>query len=286
VLDGVMLLWFLLTAASVLFVAIDIRSTPESPVLKWGFVLLTAYAGPLGAFLYVLGCREPLPGLHERYVAVRWRQVLGSTMHCVAGDGIGILAGAAIGAVLTLPQLADIALEYVLGFGFGWTIFQALFMRDTAGGSYRRSLTSTFMPEFLSMNVLMAGMMPVAAFGRMLLGFRPGPSTPEFWFIMSMALMVGFVVAYPMNWWLVAKGLKHGMMTVRPRAEKKEAPMTTAAPQEHAAGHEAERAGGQDTGHGAGHGPPPSTAEIAGMAALSVVLFGLGIGLALALGGH
>lgn len=30
---------------------------------------------------------------------------------------------------------------------------------------------------------------------------------------MSMALLTGFVVAYPINWWLVAKGLKHGMMT-------------------------------------------------------------------------
>src|SRR5262245_38295503 len=92
-LDGVMLLWFVLTAAALLFVAIDIRSTPESPVLKWGFVLLTAYTGMVGAFLYVLGCREPLPGTHEQYVAARWRQVLGSTMHCVAGDGVGILAG-------------------------------------------------------------------------------------------------------------------------------------------------------------------------------------------------
>src|SRR6476619_1872717 len=68
-LAGVMLLWFLLTAASLLCVAVDIRSTPESPVLKWGFVLLTAYTGVFGAFLYVLGCREPLPGLHERYTA-------------------------------------------------------------------------------------------------------------------------------------------------------------------------------------------------------------------------
>jgi hypothetical protein len=80
-LNGVMLLWFLLTAMAVAFVAIDIRSTPESPVLKWGFVLLTAYIGVFGAFLYVLGCREPLPGLHERYIAVRWRQVLGSTIY-------------------------------------------------------------------------------------------------------------------------------------------------------------------------------------------------------------
>jgi hypothetical protein len=33
---------------------------------------------------------------------------------------------------------------------------------------------------------------------------------------MSMGLLVGFIVAYPMNWWLVANHLKHGMMTVRP----------------------------------------------------------------------
>jgi len=132
--SGVMLLWFILTAMSVVFVAIDIRKTPESKVLKWGFILLTAYTGPFGAFLYAIGCREPLPGLHERYVSVRWRQVLGSTMHCVAGDGVGILVGAVIGSFLSLALFKDIALEYVLGFGFGWTIFQALFMKDTAGG--------------------------------------------------------------------------------------------------------------------------------------------------------
>ena len=39
IIDGVMLLWFMLTALSVAFVAIDIRTTPESPVMKWGFVL-------------------------------------------------------------------------------------------------------------------------------------------------------------------------------------------------------------------------------------------------------
>ncbi len=72
-LDGVMLLWFVLAALSLAFVVVDIRATPESTVMKWGFVLLTAYTGPIGAFLYVLGCREPLSGLHERYVAIRWR---------------------------------------------------------------------------------------------------------------------------------------------------------------------------------------------------------------------
>jgi hypothetical protein len=142
VLDGVMLLWFVQTAVALVFVAIDIRSTPESPVLKWGFILLTAYTGVVGAFLYVLGCREPLPGLHERYVAARRRQVLGSTMHCVAGDGVGIIAGAVIASVFGIAGLKEVVLEYVLGFAFGWTIFQALFMRDSpAAPIARRSPT-------------------------------------------------------------------------------------------------------------------------------------------------
>ncbi len=61
-LNGIILTWFVLTALSVVFVAIDIRSTPESPVLKWGFVIVTLFTGPIGAMLYVLGCREPLAG--------------------------------------------------------------------------------------------------------------------------------------------------------------------------------------------------------------------------------
>jgi hypothetical protein len=184
-------------------------------VLKWGFVLLTLYSGPFGAFLYVLGCREPLPGLHERYVSQRWRQVLGSTMHCVAGDGVGILAGAVIGAAIALPISADLALEYVLGFGFGWAIFQALFMRAMAGGSYASSLRATFMSELLSMNCLMGGMIAVSTLAWKGVAEAHDPLSPLFWFRMSIALMSGFVVAYPMNWWLVANHLKHGMMTVR-----------------------------------------------------------------------
>jgi hypothetical protein len=283
-LSGVMLLWFVLTAAAIVFVAIDIRATPESPVLKWGFVLLTAYTGPIGAFLYVLGCREPLPGLHERYVAVRWRQVLGSTMHCVAGDGVGILAGAALASFLTLPHLAGVAVEYLLGFGFGWTVFQALFMRDMAGGSYPRALLDTFIPEFLSMNFLMAGMVPVAALGRTLAGGHLDPIAPAFWFVMSMALLAGFVLAYPVNGWLVARGLKHGMMTVR-----RPAPAGAPAREPHASpggwGGAGERAPGMATPHvrRTGHESRPSIANVAGMSVLSMAVLALAIAAALAI---
>jgi hypothetical protein len=274
-LDGVILLWFILTAASVLFVALDIRSTPESPVLKWGFILVTAYTGPIGAFLYVLGCREPLPGTHERYVAARWRQVLGSTMHCVAGDGVGILAGAVIAAAIGLSSWLDVLLEYLLGFGFGWMIFQALFMRDMAGGSYPKALRATFTSELLSMNLLMAGMVPTMTAIRTAMPEAASPLAPEFWFAMSMALLVGALCAYPMNWWLVSHHLKHGMMTVRPSAAAGTGMAMEGMQHDAARGGHAGRAMPGDAQAGAG--APPALGR---MTLLSFLALAAGLGLA------
>ncbi len=276
-LDGVMLLWFVLAALSLLFVTIDIRGTPEASVMKGGFVLFTAFTGVVGAFLYVLGCREPLPGTHERYVAVPWRQALGSTIHCAAGDGVGILVGALLASVFGVSGPAEIALEYLLGFGFGWMVFQALFMRGMAGGSYRRSLMATFIPELLSMNLLMAGMVPAMVILRMLIGEPAGPASPVFWFIMSMALLMGSAFAYPMNWWLVQHGLKHGMMTVRPVAA-----MGGAATHDHG-GHGTHD--GMAAEHGTAHAGAPHVGQprppVPVMIALSFVALGLGIAVAL-----
>jgi len=222
-LDGIMLLWFILTGISVIFVVIDVWRTPEVTALRWGFIVLTVFAGPVAAFFYVLSCREPLPGTHEQYVAPIWKQVLGSTMHCASGDGLGIITGAAIASILELPFALNVTLEYVLGFGFGWLFFQAFAMRDMVGGNYLKSLKITFIPEFFSMNLLMAGMLIVSKPWMAELAESKDPFNPSFWFIMSMALIVGFICAYPINWWLVTRHLKHGMMTIRPTSTSEHA---------------------------------------------------------------
>ncbi len=153
----------------------------------------------------------------------------------------------------------DLGFEYALGFGFGWAFSQAFAMRDMAGGSYLRSLKLTFLPEFLSMNLLMAGM--VAAAKLLMRSFTESddPTRPEFWFVMSMALIVGFVLAYPMNWWLVANGLKHGMFTVRKEQEL--------AGIEHGATHMA-----RDK-----HARNPSPLATLGITALSIIVLAFGI---------
>jgi hypothetical protein len=82
--------------------------------------------------------------------------------------------------------LAEVVVEYILGFAFGWTIFQTLFMRDMAGGSYRQALTGTFVAELLSMNLLLAGMVPTVTALKARIASAADPTTPSFWFVMSM----------------------------------------------------------------------------------------------------
>jgi FtsP/CotA-like multicopper oxidase with cupredoxin domain len=215
--DFIVYVWLILAVLSAGYVALDqFRNNPEAPVMKWGFVLVTLYMGPVGLLLYVMADKEPAPGTHEEFVKPLWKQGVGSTVHCVAGDATGIILAAAVTALLGFPMAVDVVVEYVFGFLMGLFIFQSLFMRRIMGGSYWENVRRTFLPELLSMNMMMAGMAPVMIFlmmGRDMRAMWPGE--PLFWFVMSLGVTAGFVIAYPINVWLVARKMKHGLMTVR-----------------------------------------------------------------------
>ena len=215
--DYVVYLWLAVALLSAAYVGYDqFRHNPEATVMKWGFVLVTLYMGPIGLLLYVLADKEPAPGTHEAFVKPLWKQGVGSTVHCVAGDATGIILAAAMTAVLGLPMWADLLVEYVAGFLFGLLIFQSLFMKAIMGGTYGENVRRSFIPELVSMNAMMAGMAPVMIvlmMGRDMRAMWPGE--PLFWFVMSIGITVGFALAYPVNVWLVARRLKHGLMTVR-----------------------------------------------------------------------
>ena len=182
-----------------------------------GWVLVTVYTGVIGLAVYLLSCREPLPGTHERFIAPLWKQSVGSTVHCMAGDGAGIVVAAAITTTLGLPMGLDLVVEYVAGFAFGLLVFQALFMKDMLGGDYATAVRRTILPEWLSMNAVMAGMIPVMV---VLMTRDPRGMEPtgfQFWGIMSLALTVGALIAFPVNWCLVRTGLRHGRGTDRAR---------------------------------------------------------------------
>ncbi|MEP6857326.1 MAG: DUF4396 domain-containing protein [Gemmatimonadales bacterium] len=215
--DFVVYAWLAIALLSALYVAYDqFRNNPEAPIMKWGFVLVTLYMGPIGLLLYVMADKEPTAGTHERFIQPLWKQGVGSTVHCVAGDATGIILAAAVTALLGFPMWIDVIVEYVFGFLLGLLVFQSFFMRAIMGGSYSENVRRSFIPELLSMNMMMAGMAPVMILlmmGRDMRAMWPGEAL--FWFVMSLGIIVGFSIAYPINLWLVAKGMKHGLMTVR-----------------------------------------------------------------------
>ncbi|MFD7058977.1 DUF4396 domain-containing protein [Streptomyces sp. NPDC059906] len=86
-----------------------------------------------------------------------------------------------------------------------------------------------------------------------------------FEFVMSISLCAGFLVALPMNWWLVDHGLKHGMMTVR----HDDAPVPQAAA--------VALAGAALTGHEHHHmQPTASRTQLLLMTVVSFTIFGAG----------
>lgn len=212
----ILIFWFVLTGLSLLYLTYDlVYVTPEATVMKWGWWLVTLYAGPIGLFFYLVSCKEPMPGTHEAFTAPHWKQALGSMVHCLAGDVTGIILAALILAFFKVPLPIEIALEYVAGFAFGLLIFQSLFMKNMMGGSYGKALETSFYPEFVSMNMIMAGMIPVMVIWTLIEPSAASPASLHFWGKMSLATILAGVVAYPINSWLVKKKLKHGMMTVR-----------------------------------------------------------------------
>lgn len=175
--DAVLVAWFILSGLSTIYVAWDaIKNNPELTVMKWGWVLVTVYTGMVGAVLYILGCKEPKPGAHEAFVKPLWKQGLGSVIHCLAGDATGIIVAATITMALKLPMWVDVLSEYVFGFAFGLLIFQALFMRDMLGGSYPRAVRRSCLPEWLSMNAVMAVFAAAAAVNTASVALQPANS--------------------------------------------------------------------------------------------------------------
>jgi FtsP/CotA-like multicopper oxidase with cupredoxin domain len=87
------------------------------------------------------------------------------------------------------------------------------------------------------MNAMMAGMAPVMSLLMMGRDMRAmEPTELLFWGVMSLGVIVGFAVAYPVNVWMVARKMKHGLMTERKEAKVRQ---KSAAPAHHTHAHHA-----------------------------------------------
>lgn len=106
-------------------------------------------------------------------------------------------------------------LDYILAFGIG-VAFQYFTIKPMRGLSVRDGLVQAVKADAASLTAWQVGMYGFMAFAAFhifqhRLGVRLETASVEFWFMMQIAMICGFVTSYPVNWWLISKGVKERM---------------------------------------------------------------------------
>jgi Domain of unknown function (DUF4396) len=128
-----------------------------------------------------------------------------ATLHCLTGCAIGEIAGMAIGTALGFSDWGTVALAVALAFVFGYLL--------TSLPLLRAGLTiGAVIPIALASDTFSIAVMEVIDNAVMLIvpgAMDAGLDSLFFWGALSFALAVAFVVALPVNRWLIARGKGH-----------------------------------------------------------------------------
>ena len=184
------------------------------------------YFGPVGLWAYLVAGRpsarstaqgsksphDPPPGREKPF----WLSVAIGTSHCGAGCTLGDLIAESFLILVPLslfghPMFAAWTLDYVLAFGIG-IAFQYFTIQPMRGLSVRKGLVAAVKADALSLTAWQIGMygwMAVCVF--LIFGHDLDKTGPVFWFMMQIAMVAGFITAYPVNWWLLRTGIKETM---------------------------------------------------------------------------
>ncbi len=189
--------------------------------LKAAWPVLTLFLSVVAIALYWIAGRprrvteadsdEEKKEAFSQYVANDFSKTMGSLSHCVGGDGLGIITAMVGARLLGFSFWEEFWFEYLVGFAFGWFIFQ-IWSFVTMGNGYLMSLWKSFRAEFWSMLTVMIGMgLVMRMVTPHVVGEQPLPTTYAFWGFASLGLLVGLIATIPTNWILVKVGWKHGM---------------------------------------------------------------------------
>lgn len=213
---------------SSLIIVLDILAGHKQQMWIMNIVwpITALYSGPLGLWAYYKLGRlstkkktqaamkrgEQPPGKKKPF----WQSVAVGATHCGSGCSLGdLLAEWFIFFVpLTLfgkKIFAAWTVDYVLAFLFG-IAFQYFTIKPMRNLSVRQGLISAVKADTLSLTAWQVGMYGWMALVTFVLFSRELPKTdPLFWFMMQIAMLAGFLTSYPVNWWLIRKGIKEVM---------------------------------------------------------------------------
>jgi hypothetical protein len=130
---------------------------------------------------------------------------ISATLHCLTGCAIGEILGMAIGTALGLSNWGTVALAVALAFLFGYAL--------TSLPLLRAGLTlGAVIPIALASDTFSIAVMEIIDNAVMLVvpgAMEAGLDSIFFWGALSFALSIAFVVAVPVNRWLIARGKGH-----------------------------------------------------------------------------
>lgn len=145
------------------------------------------------------------------------QKVMLSTFHCGAGCTLADIFGESFGhRVLEAAGLSGIGwnwgLDYLLALIIGAFFQYAAIRPMMKQQSVPKVFIKAFRIDFLSLTVWQIGMYLFTSF--IFFVVLPQPlvcNDWRFWFVMQLAMCAGFILAYPMNGYLIRKGIKPAM---------------------------------------------------------------------------
>jgi hypothetical protein len=136
------------------------------------------------------------------------RTAFQATVHCLTGCAIGEVLGLVLSTALGWHDLPSILLAVVLAFVFGY----GLTIRPLLGGGlpFRVALRTALAADTVSIAVMEItdNAFVLAVPGAMAAGLADG----LFWGSLGLSLVIAFLVAFPVNRWLIARGLGHAVV--------------------------------------------------------------------------
>ena len=143
-----------------------------------------------------------------------WQAVFKGATHCGAGCALGDILAEGLAATMALTLFGSVlfgrlGLAFLLAYLFG-ILFQYLAVAPMRGLGLRDGLVAAVKIDTLSLLAYQAGMFAAMALAaRALPGLEP--ASWAYWLVMQGAMVLGFATTYPVNWWLIRRGIKERM---------------------------------------------------------------------------
>ncbi|SLN48682.1 hypothetical protein ROJ8625_02379 [Roseivivax jejudonensis] len=202
----VLALWVLAMVPSLIWTIRDLRTRNAHlmPLMKVVWALTVLYSGPIGLMVYRWSGRKEIP---RDTLA---RRGMRSVAHCYSGCGMGEIIGVTLAAgILALGTWPVAVTTFTLAYVFGFALTVGPLVQG--GTPVGQALKDAALAETPSITV-----MEVTAIGvSLILSAEATMGEPRFWSALIVSLSCGLFVAWPVNVWLISRGVKEGMMDPR-----------------------------------------------------------------------